>query len=175
MALITTLTRAFDRALRALAAIAITAMALTVLAGVVSRALNDPLAWTDEGARILMIWVATLGWVLATRSRAHIRIRFFRDLLPPLPWGLSEIVINAAVVLFGLLLATYGIELVRRNLDVEATSLPLSMAWLYLPLLVGGVATALQAVAEATEVALRLRAGVHPGGEAPQYNGEAPR
>ncbi|HMK81319.1 MAG TPA: TRAP transporter small permease [Xanthobacteraceae bacterium] len=168
MPLLTTLVRVFDQALRALAAIAITAMALTVLAGVVSRALNDPLAWTDEAARFLMIWVATLGWVLATRSRAHIRIRFFRDLLPPRAWGLAEIIINAAIVLFGLLLATYGVELVRRNLDVEATSMPLSMAWLYLPLLVGGLATTLQAIAQVTEVVLRLRAGLHPSGEAPQ-------
>ena len=163
--MIAALARTFDLAVRVLAGITVTALALAVLLGVVSRALNDPLAWTDEASRILMIWVAALGWVLATRSRAHIRIRFFHDLLPPTWWGVSEILINAAVALFGLLLVAYGLELVGRNLDVEATSVPLSMAWLYFPLLIGGLATALQAIAESAEVVMRLRAGQHPRGE----------
>src|SRR5205814_10641584 len=124
--MIAALARTFDLAVRVLAGITVTALALAVLLGVVSRALNDTLAWTDEASRILMIWVAALGWVLATRSRAHIRIRFFHDLLAPRAWGVVEIFINAAIVLFGLLLIVYGANLVSRNIDVEATSLPLS-------------------------------------------------
>src|SRR6202142_2581434 len=111
MPLITALARVLVLAVKLLAGVAITALTLAVLLGVVSRALNDPVAWTDEASRILMIWVAAFGWVLATRSRAHIRIRFFHDLLPPKWWGLSEIAINAAVVLFGLLLIVYGLDL----------------------------------------------------------------
>ena len=167
MAFIAALARGFDLSVRILAAVTLTALTLVVLLGVISRALGDPVAWSDEASRILMIWVAALGWVLASRGRAHIRIRFFHDLLPAKWWGASEIAINAAIVLFGLLIAAYGVELVARNLDVEATSLPLSMAWLYLPLLVGGVTTALQAIAESFDVTVRLRAGPHPGGEAP--------
>lgn len=165
MPLISSLARAFDLAIKFLAGVAMAALTLIVLLGVFSRAVNDPVAWTDEGSRILMIWVAVLGWVLATRRHAHIRIRFFHDLLPPLAWGLIEIAINAAIVLFGLLLIRYGIDLVSRNLDVEATSLPLSMAWLYMPLLIGGLATLAQALADSTMVVVRLRAGQHPSGE----------
>jgi TRAP-type C4-dicarboxylate transport system permease small subunit len=165
MRLITALARVLDAAIRFLAAVTVAALALAVLAGVISRALGDPFAWTDEASRILMIYVAALGWVLASRGRAHIRIRFFHDLLPAKLWGASEIIINAAIVLFGLLIAAYGVELVARNLDVEATSVPLAMAWLYLPLLIGGAATILQAIAESVEVVTRMRAGLHPGGE----------
>src|SRR5207302_4815793 len=107
MPLITSLARTFDLAIKVLAAVTMAALTLTVLLGVFSRAINDPVAWTDEASRILMIWVATLGWVLATRRHAHIRIRFFHDLLPPLLWGLTEIAIDAAIVLFGLLLIAY--------------------------------------------------------------------
>ena len=160
-----TLTRALDLAIKFLAGLALTALTSAVLLGVISRALNDPVAWTDEASRILMIWVAAFGWVLATRSRAHIRIRFFHDQLPPLTWGIVEIFINVAVVLFGLLLIVYGANLVQRNIDVEATSLPLSMAWLYLPLLVGGAATLAQALADCVTVIGRLRAKRHPRGE----------
>src|SRR5690349_14657533 len=108
MPFLTTLARAFDLAIRVLAGVALAGLTLAVLLGVVARALNDPVAWTDEASRILMIWVAALGWVLATRSHAHIRIRFFHDLLPALWWGVTEIAINAAVVLVGLLLIVFG-------------------------------------------------------------------
>jgi TRAP-type C4-dicarboxylate transport system permease small subunit len=165
MPLITSLARTLDLAIRVLAGLALTALTLAVLLGVVSRALNDPVAWTDEASRILMIWVAAFGWVLATRSHAHIRIRFFHDLLPPLAWGVVETFINAAIVLFGLLLIVYGANLVSRNIDVEATSLPLPMAWLYFPLMVGGVGTLAQAAADCAAVVARLRAGEHPRGE----------
>jgi len=165
MPLINSIGRTFDLTIRFLAGAALTALTLAVLLGVISRALNDPVAWTDEASRILMIWVAAFGWVLATRSHAHIRIRFFHDLLPPFAWGIVEILINAAIVLFGLLLIVYGVNLVSRNIDVEATSLPLSMAWLYFPLLVGGVATLGQAAADCISVIARLRAGQHPRGE----------
>jgi TRAP-type C4-dicarboxylate transport system permease small subunit len=163
--LITNIARIFDLAIRFLAGFALAVLTLAVLLGVISRAFNDPVAWTDEASRILMIWVAAFGWVLATRSHAHIRIRFFHDLLPPLGWGVVEIFINAAIVLFGLLLIVYGANLVSRNIDVEATSLPLSMAWLYFPLLVGGAATLAQALADCVAVVARLRAGQHPRGE----------
>src|SRR5258708_14091403 len=146
MPFITSLARGFALATKFLAAATMTALTLAVLLGVISRALNDPVAWTDEASRMLMIWVAAFGWVLATHSHAHIRIRFFHDLLPQLAWGIVEIFINAAIVLFGLLLIVYGANLVQRNIDVEATSLPLSMAWLYFPLLIGGGATLAQGV-----------------------------
>jgi len=165
MPLILTFARSFDLTIKFLAGLALTSLTLAVLLGVISRAANDPVVWTDEASRILMIWVAAFGWVLATRGHAHIRIRFFHDLLPPLAWGITEIFINAAIVLFGLLLIVYGIALVQRNIDVEATSLPLSMAWLYLPLLVGGAAALTQALADCVTVVARLRAKQHPRGE----------
>src|SRR5438105_11574034 len=78
-------------------------LTLCVLLGVVSRAFNDPFGWTEELSRFLMIWVAALGWVLATRRRAHIRIRFFHDLLPRFWRSMAEIVMQLAVALFGML------------------------------------------------------------------------
>jgi len=95
-----------------------------------------------------VVWVAVAGWLLATRRRAHIRIRFFQDLLPKRAWRAAEIVIQCAIVLFGLLLAWYGLDVVIRNHDMEALSLPISLAWMYLPIVIAGLATAAQAVGE---------------------------
>ncbi|WP_406856794.1 TRAP transporter small permease [Alsobacter sp. KACC 23698] len=138
-----------DRAL-ALASMAVVALLLIcVLLGVFTRAAGEPLIWTDEVARLLMVWLACLGWTLASRRRSHIRVRYFLDKLP-LSWQpQAERVMQAAIVLFGVLTTWYAADLVERNWEIEATSLAFSISWMYVPLVLAGVATAAQGVAEA--------------------------
>jgi TRAP-type transport system small permease protein len=143
-----------DAALAFAAALLLCLVLLCVSLGVVTRALGDPLIWTDEVARFLMIWLAVLGWILASRKRVHIRIRFFVDRVPAALRPGLEILLLLAVVLFGGLTAWYGSDLVRRNLDIEATTVPVSMSVVYLPIVLAGLATLLQALAETVE---RLR------------------
>lgn len=133
------------------------ALLTSVMLGVVTRALGDPLIWTDEASRFLMVWLAVIGWWLASRSRVHIRIRFFIDFLPAAWRRRGELVIQLAVALFGVLVAWYGVSLVTRNYDVTATSLPISMSLLYLPVVIAGLVTFVQALAEARESLGRAR------------------
>jgi TRAP-type transport system small permease protein len=142
---------AADRASAFLAMLLLVALLTTVLLGVVTRALDGPLIWTDEVSRLLMVWLAALGWILACRRRGHIRVRFFRDLLPPRLLRLAEAVMQLAVAIFGLLLLWFGRELVVRNIDLQATTLPISTSWLYAPICLAGLITAAQAIGEIWE------------------------
>jgi TRAP-type C4-dicarboxylate transport system permease small subunit len=60
-----------------------------VLAGVVFAqfftryVLGDPIVWTEEVARYLLILVTFLGSVMAVRKNTHIFVEFFYRLLPP--------------------------------------------------------------------------------------------
>jgi TRAP-type C4-dicarboxylate transport system permease small subunit len=143
------LLRGLDRALQALACVLLVALLCCVMWGVISRALGDPSIYTDEGTRFLMAWLAATGWMIAGRSRAHVRIRFFHNLLPPRAWEAAELVIQLAIVVFGLSIAGYAIIMFRNNLGLEATSLPVSMVWLYMPLIPAALLIALQAAADA--------------------------
>ena len=134
-----------------------------VVLGALTRTLNDPLIWTDEVSRILMVWVAAFGWMLVSRRRVHIRIRFFHDLLPRRLHWLAEILIQCAILILGVLLFFYSIELVVRNHDLQALTVPVSMSWLYLPMVFAGLLTAGQAGVEVVEV-LR-HANTQPPGE----------
>jgi TRAP-type C4-dicarboxylate transport system permease small subunit len=148
---------ALDRAIR-WGAIGLTiALLVVVMLGVITRALNDPLIWTDEISRFLMVWTAVAGWLLASRRRAHIRIRFFHDLLPRPAWRGWEIIIQAGIVLFGALLAWYGLDIAIRNHDMEALTLPLSLAWMYVPIVIAGLVTVGQGVVELGERIRRVR------------------
>jgi TRAP-type C4-dicarboxylate transport system permease small subunit len=156
MAALRALAASCDRAAAIVACALVVALLACVTLGVVSRALGEPFIWTDELSRFLMVWLAVFGWMLATRKRIHIRIRFFQDRLPPRVHRAVEVAIQAAMALFGALVTIYGAALIGKNHDLEATSLPISMAWMYAPMALGGAITALQGGIELVE-ALRRR------------------
>jgi len=149
---------AFDKAAAIVACALVTMLLACVTLGVVTRGLGAPLIWTDELSRFLMVWLAVFGWIVASRRRIHVRIRFFQDLLPERAHGAAEVAIQSALTLFGGLVVVCGVGLIGRNYDLEATSLPISMAWMYVPLVLAGAITALQGASEVTETLGRMRA-----------------
>jgi TRAP-type C4-dicarboxylate transport system permease small subunit len=146
--------RAADIAVKTAAFVVLLALLATVVLGVVARVLNDPLVWSDELARYLMVWLALIGWTMASRRRSHIRITLILDRLPAWIRRSVEVVIQAVVALFGLLLVRDGFVLVSRNLDIESVSLPVSSAVVYVPIVLAGAATLLQALVQILEQAI---------------------
>ncbi len=106
------------------------ALLTCVVLGVVTRALNSPLAWTDEMAQYLLVWMGCLGWMIASRRRSHIRINVFIDKLPRKARLATEVLIQGIVILLALALLRYVPSVIQRNLDVEWISLPISAAFL---------------------------------------------
>ena len=143
----------FDAALRGAALVLLVVLLVVVSLGALTRSLGDPLIWTDEVARFTMIWLAVCGWLVASRRRAHIRIRYFVDKLPPHARRATEVILQAAVALFGAFTAWYGCALVLRNFDIEATTIPVSMSVMYAPIVLVGAVTAVQALSEVIEAA----------------------
>ena len=141
----------FDRLAALLACALLIGLLGCVTLGVVTRAANDPLIWTDELSRFLMVWLAAFGWILASRRRIHVRIRYFQDKLPARAYAATERAIQLAMIVFGALIAWYGVGLTIKNHDLEATTLPISMSWLYVPLLLAGIVTAVQGMIELLE------------------------
>jgi TRAP-type transport system small permease protein len=163
--------RRFDQGLRALACFLLVCLLLTVMWGVVTRAVGNPSIYTDEGSRFLMAWLAATGWMLAGRGRAHVRIRFFQNLLPDRLWQAIELVIQLAIVGFGFTIAGYGLVLVSHNLNIYATSLPVTMAWLYFPIVPAALLMGVQAAADAVG---RLKRPVDPLAGDPEQGGAPP-
>jgi TRAP-type C4-dicarboxylate transport system permease small subunit len=149
---------AFDRLAGVVACALLIALLGCVALGVVTRAANDPLIWTDELSRFLLVWLAVFGWILASRRRIQVRIRFFQDRLPAPAHRIVESAIQLALFVFGVLIAWYGALLVAKNHDLEATTLPISMSWMYAPMVLAGIVTALQGAVElAQSLASRAR------------------
>ena len=146
---------AFDKASLFVCCALVTALLGCVSLGALTRGLGEPLIWTDELSRFLMVWLAVFGWIVASRKRIHVRIRFFQDRLPQRANKATEVAIQSAMALFGALVTAYSVGLIGKNQDLEATTLPISMAWMYAPMVLGGAITALQGASEVIETLLR--------------------
>jgi TRAP-type transport system small permease protein len=157
MPLLRALARAFDQAAGFVCCALVVALLGCVALGALTRTLGAPLIWTDELSRFVLVWLAVFGWVVASRKRIHVRIRFFQDLLPGHAHQAAELLIQAAMMLFGALILAYGVGLIGKNHDLEATTLPISMAWMYVPMVLGGTITALQGASELIETLRRPR------------------
>ena len=69
--------------LDALLAILMTFLLLTVFVQVVLRyATYQPLAWTEELARLLFIWVCMIGAAVAAKRGAHFSVTLIFDVVP---------------------------------------------------------------------------------------------
>jgi TRAP-type transport system small permease protein len=151
--------RLLDQVAALFCCVLVTALLGCVALGVVTRSAGDPLIWTDELSRFLMVWLAVSGWIVASRTHVHVRIRYFQGLLPQRAHHAAEVAIQVAVTLFGTLVSIYGVALVVRNLDLEATSLPISMAWVYAPMILAGLVTAAQGAHDVLAAMHRFKSG----------------
>ena len=124
------------------------AMLSVVVIGVVFRAANSPLVWTDELAQYLLVWLGFVGWIIASRRQSHIRITMLLDRLPLYLRRSFEIVIQLAIILFAAILIWQAGPLIKRNIDVETVTLPFPSAMLYVLLPVLGLTLVIQAALE---------------------------
>ena len=77
--------------------------------------LNDPILWTEEAARYLMIWMALIAASISMKRREHVSMNL---LINPLPAVIKRIVgtlTSLAVAFFLLVLTREGITMVFRH------------------------------------------------------------
>ena len=75
--------KALDGAICILMAICFGSMTLVIFAQVIFRyILKSPLAWSEELARYLFVWVSFIGSVVAARRNQHIGVEMLVNKLP---------------------------------------------------------------------------------------------
>lgn len=156
-----------DTILHAGAVLLMLSMLGVIVLGVVFRAANNPLVWSDELAQYLLVWLGFVGWMIASRRRNHIRITIFIDKLPDVARRAIEIVIQLAIILFAVVLMWQSQGLIQRNSDVYAVTLPFASALLYALLPVLGATLIVQAGLEIRDVIQgKSRSTLDHGGQA---------
>lgn len=101
------------------------AMLVVVCLGVFFRyVLNASLAWYDEFASYLLVWLTFFGTVVAAYHRRHIGFELLVDKLGPRTRRVVDFLGETAVLGFQFVLFYYGWILTQRMGDETAISLP---------------------------------------------------
>jgi TRAP-type C4-dicarboxylate transport system permease small subunit len=137
-----------DRLVEAAAVVVMLSLLGSIVAGVVTRMLNQPLVWTDELAQYLLVWLGFLGWIIGVRRQSHIRIVTFIDRLPRPARIAFEVLAQAGIITLAAIMIWQAGPLIRRNIDVEAVTLPFPTAMLYILLPLIGLVLVAQALFE---------------------------
>ena len=90
-----------------------------------------PLAWTEELARYLFIYLVFVGASGAIRSRSHVRIDMFARRIPPLPRLVLFLAINLLILATMALIAWWGWSSALRMATRRAVTMDFSMAVVY--------------------------------------------
>ena len=133
--------------------------------GVVSRfVFNASLAWSEELDAYLFIWLTCLGAGAGIRLRAHPEVRIAVDRLPAHVQKFLTVVADAVVLVLGIIMLIHGGDMITLMGAETASSLPISMAWPYLAIPVGGAILVLHSVTH-------ILAAFFPSGREPLHAG----
>jgi len=120
------------------ASAALVALVTVAFAQVLFRyVFQAPLAWSEELARFLLMWLAALSGAYAFKTRAHFSLKFLVNRLGPSGQRILGTLVTLAVALF---LAIFAYQSFRFTLEVrgmEAPATQMSMAIPYSSAFVG--------------------------------------
>ena len=114
------------------------AMAVIVMLQIIFRfVIFIPLPWSEELARYLMIWTGMVGSFVALREGRHIGVTMVVDRLPPRAATWVSVFVQAATILFLVILAQQGFALTLVNLNQLSPAMRIPMFYPYLAVPVG--------------------------------------
>ncbi|HHQ14260.1 MAG TPA: TRAP transporter small permease, partial [Chromatiales bacterium] len=91
---------------------------------------NGGLAWADEALRIMVLWLALLGAVAASRDHRHISIDVLSRVLPEVPARIAALVVNLFTSAICLTLAWFSFEFVLESREYGDRLLGDLPAWI---------------------------------------------
>lgn len=108
--------------------------------------LNDPILWTEEAARYLMIWMALIAASIAMARREHVSMKLIVNRFPVLIRRITETLTSLAVAYFLYILTREGILMVISARSQVSPALGISMAWPLLSVPLSGALTLVQLI-----------------------------
>ncbi len=99
--------------------------------------LNNSLAWTEEIARYMLMWLTFIGAAVAMRRGTHIAVEFAHVFLPAPAVRVLNFVIDVLVVGFVGLLCWFAIQITRRMQIQTMTVIEWPMSIVYGGITVG--------------------------------------
>jgi len=130
-----------NKALYFFTAIALIALVLIVLLGILTNTFKLQITWTEECAKFLLGWVVMLGAVIAYIENAHLGVDILVTRFSPPAQRVSKLFTTIVVAVFSTWVMVYGGgQLFLSGLESGQliSALGIRKAWFYLSLPVSG-------------------------------------
>ncbi len=123
-------------------------IAMIVIASVIFRyVFNDSLAWAEDVAKCLMVWLAFVGAPLGFRHGAHVSIELLPPSLPLIVRRLVRLFVHASVLALMLVLVRYGWQFAWNGRSQVALTIgDISMLWIFVCMPIGAAIMGLVAI-----------------------------
>jgi len=119
--------------------------------------LHASVPWTEEVARMDLVWLVMLGAAVAMERNEHYAITFVAVRLK----GVARIGVLLATNIFGIIflgvLAIYGSEYVAANMKTVYVSTQVSRGWIYLAMPIGAAIMAFSLISHSVEAVLGVK------------------
>ncbi|MEH0022994.1 MAG: TRAP transporter small permease [Desulfobacter sp.] len=136
--MITRLLSGMDTIVNWILALIMTAMLVVVSAQVWYRfVLNNPLAWSEELARYLFVWISFLGSAVGVRMRVHLGIDLIDKILTSGGRKVMTVLVNLLIQIFLVVVILWGIKILKVVQFQKSASMGIPMTWPYLAVPVG--------------------------------------
>jgi len=132
-------------------------LAVILISAVFYRyALNNAIAWSEEGSKYLMVWLTFLGAPIALRDAAHINIDLLIKLFPARGRQVLYLIIHLIIIATMGILFWKGAGFAQMGARQVASSFNFSMVWMYVAVPIGSALVCLVAI----EHVLRAACGI---------------
>ena len=105
-----------------------------------------PFTWVEEVGEMALAWLTLIGAAIGVRSRSHFTLQVLTHKLSAEVQRGLDIARHVLIAGFGLLAAWYAVSLCMLNWSLATPGLQVSLGWLYLSAVVGGVLLAVYAI-----------------------------
>jgi len=122
-------------------------IAVIMMAQVVFRyGLDNSIPWSEEVCKYLMVWLAFMGAPIALRHANHISIDLLLKAFPARGQQLFHVVINLIIILTMGIVFYHGAKFTQMGARQVASSINISMLYMYLAVPLGSLLTCIVAV-----------------------------
>jgi len=132
-------------------------MTVVTILQIVCRMWFRALTWSEEATCFLLVFASFLGAAVAFKRGANIAVSFLLDVLPRPVKKIALLAIELLGIAFFGVLSWYGAALCVQERMQVASSMPISMGWIYMIFPLTGAVTILHLAARAESL---LRYGI---------------
>lgn len=116
--------------------------------------LHISLPWTEEMARIALLWTVMFGAAVAMERREHYAITIVsHQLRPPVDW-IVTLAANLIGLIFLIIFCIYGLKFAETGMRASYVSLGIPRGWVYVALPVGGALMSFSLISQSVETFL---------------------